>query len=52
MARRGSRDLWAELREAFLRWVSWGSPGRERFGMTVAPEGQQVWLDDPVRVID
>ncbi|WP_310737975.1 methyltransferase domain-containing protein [Microbispora sp. H10949] len=48
---RGPRDLWNELEAAFLWWVSSGSPGRERFGLTVTPEGQYVWLDSPANVI-
>ncbi|MEU8272490.1 methyltransferase domain-containing protein [Sphaerisporangium sp. NPDC049002] len=44
---RGARDLWGELQAAYLRWVSWGSPDRDRFGMTVTPAGQFVWLDTP-----
>ncbi|MCG5219906.1 methyltransferase domain-containing protein [Streptosporangium soli] len=44
---RGARDLWEELAAAFLRWVSWGSPDRDRFGMTVTPEGQHIWRDTP-----
>lgn len=44
---RGSRDLWTEVTCAFQRWVGWGSPGQDRFGMTVTREGQRVWLDSP-----
>jgi protein-L-isoaspartate O-methyltransferase len=44
---RGARDLWDEVAGAFLRWVAWGSPGRERFGMTIDPGGQRIWLDSP-----
>ncbi|MFC6082738.1 methyltransferase domain-containing protein [Sphaerisporangium aureirubrum] len=44
---RGSRDLWDEMAGAYLRWVSWGAPGRERLGLTVTPEGDYVWLDSP-----
>ncbi|RAY14939.1 protein-L-isoaspartate(D-aspartate) O-methyltransferase [Actinomadura craniellae] len=47
----GSRNLWDEVEAAFFRWVSWGEPGRDRFGMTVAPEGQQIWLDSPNNVL-
>jgi hypothetical protein len=48
---RGPRDLWDEMWEAFRQWVRWGLPARSRIGMTVSPEGQQVWLDSPDRVI-
>jgi protein-L-isoaspartate(D-aspartate) O-methyltransferase len=33
----------------FRLWLAWGSPGRDRFGMSVTPEGQYVWLDSPDR---
>jgi protein-L-isoaspartate(D-aspartate) O-methyltransferase len=46
---RGPRDLWDEVEAAYLRWVSWGSPARDRFGMTVTPGGQHIWLDSPTR---
>ncbi|MGH3321665.1 MAG: methyltransferase domain-containing protein [Streptosporangiaceae bacterium] len=47
----GERRLWDEVEAAYLRWVSWGKPGRERLGLTVTPEGQQLWLDSPSRVL-
>ncbi|MEU7000380.1 methyltransferase domain-containing protein [Nonomuraea sp. NPDC046570] len=47
----GPRRLWEEVADAYLTWVGWGRPKRDRFGMTVTPEGQQVWLDSPERVI-
>ncbi|MCB5183417.1 methyltransferase domain-containing protein [Streptomyces antimicrobicus] len=34
-------------REALDLWRREGRPGRERFGVTVTPEGQWSWLDDP-----
>ncbi len=43
----GERSLWDELEDAFFAWVDWGSPDRDRFGMTVTPKGQFVWLDTP-----
>ncbi len=48
---RGPRDLWDEVAAAYLRWISWGSPGRDRFGMTVTPEGRHIWLDSPAHPI-
>jgi protein-L-isoaspartate O-methyltransferase len=48
---RGSRDLWEEVESAFLRWISWGAPARDRFGMTVTSDGQHVWLDSPDNLI-
>lgn len=48
----GDRSLWEELVDAYFRWVSWGEPGHERFGMTVSPEGgQSIWLGSPERVL-
>ncbi|KAB8196888.1 protein-L-isoaspartate(D-aspartate) O-methyltransferase [Nonomuraea phyllanthi] len=47
----GERPLWEEVTDAYFRWVGWGEPGRDRFGMTVTPEGQRVWLDSSDRVI-
>ncbi|MFC6081857.1 methyltransferase domain-containing protein [Sphaerisporangium aureirubrum] len=45
--RYGERDLWGELETAFSEWVGWGSPGRNRFGLTVTRHDQHVWLDSP-----
>ncbi|GII81116.1 protein-L-isoaspartate O-methyltransferase [Sphaerisporangium rufum] len=50
-AQRGPRDLWQELATAFLRWVAWGAPGMERFGLTVTPTGQHIWLDAPHQIL-
>ncbi|WP_308168061.1 methyltransferase domain-containing protein [Nonomuraea sp. NEAU-A123] len=41
----GDRPLWDEVTDAYFRWVSWGEPDRDRFGMKVTPEGQQICLD-------
>lgn len=34
-------------REALDLWRREDRPARERFGVTVTPEGQWSWLDDP-----
>ncbi|WP_347256640.1 methyltransferase domain-containing protein [Actinomadura sp. RB99] len=47
----GERRLWDEVEAAYLRWVGWGSPGRDRFGLVAGPEGQRVWFDRPSNVI-
>ncbi|MEO3868515.1 methyltransferase domain-containing protein [Nonomuraea sp. B12E4] len=47
----GDRSLWDELTDAYAQWVSWGEPGRDRFGLTVTPEGQRIWLDTPEHVL-
>jgi hypothetical protein len=48
---RGPRDLWNETEAAYLEWIKWGSPSRDRFGLTVTPHGQQIWIDTPDRVV-
>ncbi|GHE42692.1 protein-L-isoaspartate O-methyltransferase [Streptosporangium violaceochromogenes] len=47
----GHRPLWEEVVDAHTRWVGWGRRGRERYGITVAPDGQRIWLDSPEHVI-
>ncbi|TDD79640.1 methyltransferase domain-containing protein [Actinomadura darangshiensis] len=41
----GGRNLWDEAVDAYFWWVGEGSPGRERYGLTVTPEAEFVWLD-------
>jgi protein-L-isoaspartate(D-aspartate) O-methyltransferase len=41
----GPRRLWDEIEGAYVWWCECGKPGPSRFGVTVAPEGQYVWLD-------
>jgi len=43
----GDRGLWDEVADAYEWWVRGGSPGLDRFGMTVGAEGQSIWFDDP-----
>ncbi|MFC5816927.1 methyltransferase domain-containing protein [Nonomuraea harbinensis] len=43
----GDRPVWEEVTDAYFRWVGWGEPGYDRFGMTVGPDGQRIWLDRP-----
>ncbi|WP_143220776.1 hypothetical protein [Actinomadura sp. CNU-125] len=43
----GPRRPWDEIAGAHRRWGAWGRPERERFGITVTPDGQSLWLDDP-----
>ncbi|MGP9019710.1 methyltransferase domain-containing protein [Streptomyces sp. BR1] len=44
----GPRRLWAEVEAAYAWWRQVGSPGPDRFGLTVAPHGQHTpWLDSP-----
>ncbi|GAA0946686.1 hypothetical protein GCM10009560_62600 [Nonomuraea longicatena] len=47
----GPRDLWAVVEDARNRWEAAGRPGIERFGITVEPDRQWVWLDSPVGAV-
>ncbi len=43
----GPRQLWDAVEVAHEEWLSLGSPTRDRFGITVDPDHQDLWLDDP-----
>ncbi|WP_381795227.1 methyltransferase domain-containing protein [Streptomyces niveus] len=43
----GPRRLWSEVETAYEWWQSACSPDRTRYGLTVTPTGQYVWLDTP-----
>lgn len=43
----GPRRLWDEVEASYRWWEAQGRPGHDRFGLTVTPEGQRVWLDEP-----
>ncbi len=43
----GSHPLWRIIEEAHAKWVGLGEPGWERFGLTVTPDHQFIWLDTP-----
>ncbi|WP_019707303.1 protein-L-isoaspartate O-methyltransferase [Streptomyces xinghaiensis] len=43
----GPRRLWDEVEAAYRWWADRGEPDHTRFGLTVTPEGQRAWLDDP-----
>lgn len=47
VTQRGPRNLWDETEKAYHTWTEWGTPGIDRFGMSVSPERQYVWLDKP-----
>ena len=47
----GGRNLWEEAARAYFWWIGQGSPGRDRFGLTVGPAAETVWLDAPVNSI-
>ncbi|MER7000396.1 methyltransferase domain-containing protein [Streptomyces sp. NPDC000410] len=43
----GPRRLWDEVEAAFRWWLENGRPAHDRFGLTVTPDAQRAWLDDP-----
>lgn len=44
----GARALWDDVESAHRRWQELGEPARERFGLTVHPDGvHRLWLDRP-----
>jgi methyltransferase of ATP-grasp peptide maturase system len=43
----GPRPLWDLLEAAHHDWRSLGEPTRERFGLTITPDRQELWLDEP-----
>lgn len=43
----GPRDLWRVMSEVITEWEQLDRPDWERFGLTVTPDVQTVWLDDP-----
>ncbi|MFE4538094.1 methyltransferase domain-containing protein [Streptomyces scopuliridis] len=48
----GRRRLWDEVEATYRWWLRAGSPGPERFGLTVTPDGRQIpWLHTPAGVL-
>jgi methyltransferase of ATP-grasp peptide maturase system len=43
----GPRPLWTEAESAYTLWQSLDKPRRSRFGITVEPTHQELWLDTP-----
>jgi protein-L-isoaspartate O-methyltransferase len=43
----GPRALWDLVESAHDRWLTLGSPRRDRFGITVTRDAQWLWLDSP-----
>ncbi|MFJ3206285.1 hypothetical protein [Streptomyces sp. NPDC086989] len=43
----GPRRLWDVVEAAHGWWEMQGSPSLDRFGLTVGPDGETPWLDDP-----
>jgi hypothetical protein len=43
----GPRRLWDTAEKAYQQWYELGQPRRSRFGITVDPDRQELWLDHP-----
>jgi methyltransferase of ATP-grasp peptide maturase system len=43
----GPKQLWDVVEAAYEEWQALGKPTRDRFGITVRPDRQELWLDDP-----
>lgn len=43
----GPRRLWAEVLAGYRWWQDHGRPELARFGVTITPQAQTVWLDRP-----
>jgi methyltransferase of ATP-grasp peptide maturase system len=43
----GPRRLWDEVEAEYTKWLNLGQPRRARFGITVTPDKQELWLDNP-----
>jgi methyltransferase of ATP-grasp peptide maturase system len=43
----GPRMLWDDAEKAYAQWHELGQPRRARFGITVDPHTQELWLDRP-----
>ncbi|HWE89491.1 MAG TPA: ATP-grasp peptide maturase system methyltransferase [Pseudonocardiaceae bacterium] len=43
----GPRRLWDLAEAAHVRWIELGRPRRDRFGVTVDGDHQEIWLDTP-----
>lgn len=44
----GPTPLWAPIEHAYQRWQRWNQPRWERFGLTITPTTQTLWLDEPL----
>jgi hypothetical protein len=47
----GARRLWDEAAAGYAWWCQAGRPSRDRYGLTVTPDHQWMWLDDPANLI-
>ncbi len=48
----GERNLWQEAEAAYRWWDGLGRPTADRWGLTVTPDDQYVWLDTEGHRID
>jgi protein-L-isoaspartate(D-aspartate) O-methyltransferase len=47
----GPRRLWNEVETAHAWWIEHDRPGRTRYGLTITPDTQTVWLDQPSNTV-
>jgi len=47
----GTRNLWDEAVAAYQWWLDHDRPDRQQFHLTITPERQWVWLDDPTHTV-
>lgn len=47
----GTRNLWDEAVTAYQWWTDHDRPDRQQFHLTITPERQWVWLDDPANTV-
>ncbi len=47
----GPRKLWNEAENTHRWWVKYGTPSRTRYGLTITPTEQHLWLDEPTNTI-
>ncbi len=48
----GPRTLWDEAENAHRWWIEHGTPTRTRYGLTITPTAQHLWLDEPSNTVD
>lgn len=47
----GPTRLWDAIEDAFAAWESADRPRWQRLGLTVTPDVQSVWLDEPANAL-
>jgi hypothetical protein len=43
----GPRNLWDHIETSHRTWIQAGKPARQRYGLTITPGQQTIWLDHP-----